>query len=394
MGALLSSPKRRTSPLAKNEVFDTLYHNLCESNSNGTMERMSKRKKSVAVALSGGMDSFYAARLLRDEGREVVGIHLILPIGPQERERRKEAVLLLANELGIPLFFVDVGGSFEEKVIDYFIDAYLNGITPNPCVVCNQLIKFDEILKWADEKGIDCLATGHYARVCRSSRSNHTELLKGKDRGKDQSYFLHRLKQEHLSRAVFPLGDFTKEEVCLMARGSGIPEIFHTESQEICFIPDNDYRSLLREKRGNGIPSPGNIIDLQDNVLGSHGGIHAYTIGQRHGLGISSGDPLYVCRISPEKNEIAVAPRQYLFSQSLIAEEFHWIGSKPDDRPIRVHAQIRYRHRPAKAIIAILADNRVRCDFDEPQWAATPGQALVCYEGERVLGGGWIKKQA
>ena len=355
---------------------------------------MSKGKKSVAVALSGGMDSFYAAKLLRDEGWDVVGIHLLLAIPHQERERRKKAVALLSDELDIPLFFHDVGDPFKEKVIDYFIDSYLNGITPNPCVVCNQLIKFDQVIAWMDEGGIDCLATGHYARVSNNQGGSYSLLLKGKDPRKDQSYFLHRLDQTHLSRVVFPLGDITKEEVKIKARGRGLPEAFHSESQEICFIPDNDYRTLLQGKMGKEIPSSGSIVDLQGHVLGSHTGTHAYTIGQRHGLGIAFREPLYVCRIRPETNEIVVAPRKKLFSQSLIAEDFHWIGHKPDARVIKMQAQIRYRHKPAEGTLRMLAANRVRCEFNEPQWAITPGQALVCYDGERVLGGGWITKQA
>jgi tRNA-specific 2-thiouridylase len=351
---------------------------------------MSKRNKSVAVALSGGMDSFYAARLLKGEGWSVVGIHLVLPIALQEREK---SVSLLSDELDIPLFFLDVRDFFQEKVINYFIDSYRTGITPNPCVICNQLIKFEKVIEWRDEKGIDFLATGHYARVSKSSSGSYTELLKGRDGRKDQSYFLHRLSQAHLSRAIFPLGDITKEEVSLRARGRGLPEAFHSESQEICFIPDNDYRPLLQGTMGEEFPSSGTIVDIQGNVLGSHRGIYAYTIGQRHGLGVASREPLYVCRIRPEKREIVVAPREHLFSQSLIAEDFHWIGPKPDSQTIKVQAQIRYRHTPAEGMLTLLSGNSVRLDFDEPQWAITPGQALVCYEGDRVLGGGWISKQ-
>jgi tRNA-specific 2-thiouridylase len=354
------------------------------------MAAPSKKKKSVAVALSGGMDSYYAARILKDKGWAVVGIHLILPIAPRGRER---TVALLSDELDIPLFHLDVGEFFKQRVIDYFIGSYLNGTTPNPCVVCNQFIKFEKVIEWMDERGIDYLATGHYARVSKSASGSYAELLKGKDKRKDQSYFLHRLNQAHLSRAVFPLGDITKEEVSRSAKGRGLPETFHSESQEVCFIPDNDYRALLQETMGREIPSSGNIVDLQGNMLGSHRGIHAYTIGQRHGLGIASRDPLYVCRIRPEMNEIVVAPRQHLFSHSLIAEDFHWIERIPDAKTIKVQAQIRYRHKPAEGTLTILSANRVRCEFDAPQWAITPGQALVCYEGERVLGGGWIEKQ-
>jgi tRNA-specific 2-thiouridylase len=351
------------------------------------MAARGKKGKTVAVALSGGMDSFYAARLLKDRGWAVVGIHLILPISHPERQ---QTVARISKELDIPVFLFDVSESFQATVIDYFIDAYRRGSTPNPCVVCNQRIKFDKVIEWMDEQAIDYLATGHYARVSRNSSRSHWELRRARDGRKDQSYFLHRLDQEHLSRAVFPLGDRTKEEVVLRTREGVLPEAFHSESQEVCFVPDNDYRRLIR---GTDVPPPGNIIDLQGAVLGPHRGIHAYTIGQRHGLGIASKEPLYVCRIQPETDEVVVAPREHLFSRSLIAEEFHWIGQLPDARAITVQAQIRYRHPPAQGTLTILSADRVRYDFDEPQWAITPGQALVCYEGDRVLGGGWIRKK-
>lgn len=355
------------------------------------MATRGKKEKTVAVALSGGMDSFYAARLLKDDGWTVVGIHLILPASHQDRQN---TLAFISDELDIPLFLLDVGDAFRAIVIDYFIDAYRSGNTPNPCVVCNRRIKFEKVIEWMDEKGIDCLATGHYARVSKSSTDSHAELHKARDGGKDQSYFLHRLTQEQLSRVVFPLGDRTKEEVVLGAGGRGLPEAFHSESQEICFIPDNDYRTLVQGTGGKEIIPSGNIVDLYGTVLGTHKGIHAYTIGQRHGLGIASREPLYVCRIHPETDEIVVAPREHVFSRSLIAEQFHWIGNVPDAPAIKVQAQIRYRHTPAEATLTIRSADRVRCDFDEPQWAITPGQALVCYEGDRVLGGGWIRKKA
>ena len=356
------------------------------------MTRMIKRIKTVAIALSGGMDSFYAARVLKDGGYDVVGIHLLIPITPQEGEERIKTLRLVSNELGIPLFFLDVKECFQKQVIDYFISSYCLGITPNPCVVCNHLIKFNQIIAWMDERGIEYFATGHYARVRKNIHRGHLELLKGRDRHKDQSYFLHRLGQSHLSRSVFPMGDTTKAEVYLKSKGKGLPYSFHSESQEACFIPENDYRVVLKRQVKEEILSPGDIVDLNGNVLGVHSGTFAYTIGQRHGLGIASREPLYVCQIQPEKNEIVVAPRERLFSRSLLTEDFHWIGPPPDKTTIRVQAQIRYRHEPADAMLTMLSEDLVGCEFDEPQWAITPGQALVCYDGERVLGGGWIKK--
>jgi tRNA-specific 2-thiouridylase len=353
---------------------------------------MSKVKKSVAVALSGGIDSLYAAKVLRDEGWDVVGVHLLLPIPPRDRAERIKAVRLLSDELHVPLYFLDVKDSFKKKVIDYFISSYCLGTTPNPCVVCNHKIKFERIIAWMDTRGIDWLATGHYARVRKSPWGDYSELLKGKDAQKDQSYFLHRLNQSHLSRTVFPLGDIPKEEVKLEARGRELPRGFHSESQEICFVSDNDYRTLLQGKMSGEMPSSGNIVDLQGNVLGTHMGTYAYTVGQRHGLGIASRNPLYVRSIRPETNEIVVAPREGLYSKCLVAEDFHWIVPGPDAETIRGHAKIRYRHGPADSTLTVLSPGVVRCEFDEPQWAVTPGQALVCYKGDRVLGGGWIRK--
>jgi tRNA-specific 2-thiouridylase len=355
---------------------------------------MSMVKRSVAVGLSGGIDSLYAAKVLRDEGWEVVGVHLLLPIPPRDRAERIKAVRLLSDELHIPLFFLDVKDPFKEKVIDYFISSYCQGTTPNPCVVCNHAIKFDRIIAWMDTKGIDWLATGHYARVRKSSRGEYSELLKGKDGQKDQSYFLHRLNQVQLSRTVFPLGDITKDEVKLEAGARELPRGFHSESQEICFVSDNDYRTLLQGKMSGKIPSSGNIVDLQGNVLGTHAGTYAYTVGQRHGLGIASRNPLYVRSIRPETSEIVVAPKDGLFSKCLVAQDFHWIGPGPDAEMMRGQAKIRYRHRPANGTLIVLSPGVVRCEFDEPQWAVTPGQALVWYKGDRVLGGGWITRQA
>lgn len=374
-------------------LSDFLKHNneARISSTPRTAERMKKGKKTVAVAMSGGMDSFYAAKLLKDGGWDVAGIHLLLPGSQPDRQKAAE---FISDELDISLFLLDVRDAFQTEVMDYFINAYCKGRTPNPCVVCNQYIKFDKIIEWIDEKGIDCLATGHYARVTENFAAGLLELHKAKDEGKDQSYFLHRLNQKHLSRAVFPLGGYTKEEVILGTRGLGLAEAFHSESQEICFIPGNDYRKVLENFDGTKSLPSGDIVDLEGMVLGTHNGIYAYTIGQRHGLGIAAREPLYVRQIRPDKDEIVVAPRQHLFSRSLIAEEFHWIGAVPDEKVIRVQAQIRYRHTPAEASLNLLSSDRVQCEFDRPQWAIAPGQALVCYDGDRVLGGGWITRKA
>lgn len=350
------------------------------------------RKKTIAVALSGGVDSSYAASILKDEGWNIIGIHLLLPISPKERAEKVRITKLLSDRLNIPLYLLDVNNSFQKEVIDYFTRSYFLGLTPNPCVVCNYVVKFEQIIKWMDNKRIDYLATGHYARVRENGNGKYRELIKGKDRGKDQSYFLHRLNQSHLSRTIFPLGDLKKAEISLLAKEKGLSQSIYLESQEICFIPNNNYKSFFKKQVNIKLPPPGNIVDLDANVLGVHSGFYAYTIGQRHGLGVGSREPLYVCQIRPETNEIVVGPREALFTTTLTAEDFNWIGIRPNKKTLRVQAQIRYRHEPADGTLTIISPDIVHFEFDTPQWAITPGQAFVCYEGEKVLGGGWIKK--
>jgi len=353
---------------------------------------MISRKKTIAVALSGGVDSSYAASILKDEGWNIIGIHLLLPISPKERAEKVRITKLLSDRLNIPLYLLDVNNSFQKEVIDYFIRSYSLGLTPNPCVVCNYVVKFGQIIKWMDNKRIDYLATGHYARARRSSNKRYIDLLKGKDRQKDQSYFLHRLGQSHLSKTLFPLGDMTKAEIYKEAEERGLSASIHPESQEICFIPDNNYRSFLKSRVDKSMLSHGDIIDLEGNVLGVHSGTYAYTIGQRQGLGISSREPLYVCQIRPDTNEIVVGTREALYTTTLTAEDFNWVGALPEEKKIRVQAQIRYRHEPADGTLTIISPDIVHFEFDTAQWAITPGQAFVCYEGEKVLGGGWIRK--
>jgi len=350
------------------------------------------RKKAVAVAISGGIDSACAAAILKEEGWEVVGIHLVLPLPLKQREEKLRRASLVSGELNIAVYPLDVRNFFQMTVIDYFINAYYLGLTPNPCIVCNNMVKFERIISWMNGKGIDCIATGHYARLRRSSNKRYLDLLKGKDKKKDQSYFLHRLGQSHLSKTLFPLGGMTKAEIYKEAEERGLSALMHPESQEICFIPDNNYRSFFKHRTNTSMLLNGNIIDLEGNVLGVHSGIYAYTIGQRQGLGIGAKEPLYVCQIKPETNTIVVGPRKALFSSSLTAVDFNWIGIRRVEKTLRVQAQIRYRHEPAYGTLTIISPDIVHFEFDTPQWAITPGQAFVCYEGEKVLGGGWIRK--
>jgi tRNA-specific 2-thiouridylase len=353
---------------------------------------MVKGKKTVAVALSGGLDSSFAATLLKEEGWDTVGIHLLLPLPDKERTKRIRTAQLLSERINIPLYLVDVEDFFQEEVVGYFVRSYYLGLTPNPCVVCNHVVKFEQIIKWIDSTGIDYLATGHYARVKANPRGSYRGLLKGRDKGKDQSYFLHRLNQAQLTRVLFPLGDMMKAEVYQLAVERGLPRAMLRESQEICFIPDDDYRSFFKRQVNETIPSSGNTVDREGTILGVHPGTYAYTIGQRHGLGIASREPLYVCEIRPRTNEVVVGPRDALFTRTLVAGDFNWIGVQPGKKSMRVQAQIRYRHEAASGTLTVISPDGVQVEFDEPQWAVTPGQALVCYEDQRVLGGGWIRK--
>ncbi len=354
---------------------------------------MKEKRKTVAIALSGGIDSACAAAVLKNEGWDVAGVHLLLPISNDRVEKMRICAGNISKRLGIPLYNLDVRNAFQRDVIDYFIRTYYQGLTPNPCVVCNHRIKFEQILGWIDEEGIEFLATGHYARTWKRPGQEKVDLLKGWDGAKDQSYFLHRLDNSWLSRTVFPLGESTKEEVRQLAQQEKLLDLVHHDSQEICFIPRNGYREFLDAsmpvEKGT---SAGNILDIEGNVLGVHTGTHAYTVGQRHGLGIASRRPLYVCQIRPGRNEIIVGHKEKLFGTTITAQDFNWIAPIPAESKLIVKGQIRYRHQPAEGMLTVISEEVVRMEFDRPQWAITPGQALVCYKGERVLGGGWIKK--
>ncbi len=346
----------------------------------------------VVVALSGGIDSLLAVLLLREQGRTVHGLHFLLPTSAWESKRRVEAVRAMTRSLGIPLEVLDLREFFEKTIITPFVDSYLQGLTPNPCVACNRVVKFEYLLHYARERGIDNVATGHYARVKRGRAGSDVELWRGRDRAKEQSYFLHRLGRPHLSRSLFPLGEMTKEETLTRAREWDIASFMVPESQEICFVPGKDYRMLVQEKGGVKDLKGGRIINGHGKVLGTHGGFYRYTVGQRQGLGIASSRPYYVKEIRPAANEVVVVRKESLYSRGVTAGAWHWTGAAPKEKTVRARAQIRYRHKAASGRLEVLSADRVRFTFDQPQWAVTPGQALVCYDGDRVLGGGWIKK--
>jgi tRNA-uridine 2-sulfurtransferase len=351
------------------------------------VDSMTLNPSTVVVALSGGLDSSFAAALLLDQGWHVRGLHLLLPADPGVREARRESVLAVSGFLGIPLEFLDMTGKFDARVVAPFVSRYLNGLTPNPCVVCNEEIKFPALCGYAESINADFVATGHYAMIDRTGGAAH--LLRGFDQQKDQSYFLHRLDPGHLNRSVFPVGALTKEYCRSEAVTLGLTSPCLPESQEICFLHEEDYRGLVeRGAAGVGASGAGKFVTESGEVLGSHRGIHRFTIGQRHGMGIASERPYYVKALNPARGEVVIGRREEIFSREVRVSGFKWLIRPEGD--MRLHAQIRYRHKAAPGLLQMLGRGRVCFTFDEPQWAVTPGQALVCYDREVVVGGGWI----
>ena len=356
----------------------------------------------VAVAMSGGVDSLRTAVILKDQGHFVLGIHMrLMPDGGgnrdggKDRSERERALQALAARFSIPMVMIDFHKEFEEEVVRPFVEAYRNGLTPNPCVVCNPRIKFGFLLREAANLGMDCLATGHYAGVQRpEAPSGRFRLLRATDPSKDQSYFLYGLTQEQLARAVFPLSLLSKRDTRQWAEEAGALQYLPEESQEVCFIPSGDVLEFI-EKRSCVSPasSKGLILDVGGNILGEHKGIHAYTVGQRRGLGISSSAPYYVVDIDPGKNVIQVGRASDLFCGEFQADHVNWVSIHPPDDPIRGQVRIRNQHVPAPARIIPRGQDRVLVRFDQPQRAVTPGQAAVFYDGEVVLGGGMIMRR-
>jgi len=334
------------------------------------------------VALSGGADSAAAALLLTEAACEVIGIHMRLRESP-DFDRQAQRAENISRILGIPYHQVDLQKEFESSVVDYFCREYQDGRTPNPCVACNRDIKFGLLLDKALSLGADYLATGHYARVERS-RDGY-RLLKAKDTGRDQSYFLYTLTQEKLGRVLFPLGEHSRDEAKQMAKQAGLP-IATKSSQDICFISQKNYGAFLSQRFGT---VPGEVVDTGGRRLGQHRGIAFYTIGQRHGLGLASGKPLYVIRMEPETNRIVLGPEEELYSRKLAARKLNWISGKAPREPVIAMARIRYKAKEAEAVLSFRNDS-VDVHFARPQKAVTPGQAVVFYNNDEVLGGGII----
>jgi len=358
---------------------------------------MTAIEKHVAVALSGGLDSAVAAALLKQDHRQVIALHFRTgyesfavgtdssdPLSPLYSWAER-----VAAQIDIPFEVVDCSKVFESHVVRYFVDTYRSGQTPNPCMVCNQRIKFGFMLEEAKARGASTLATGHYARI-RRAEDECFHLIKGVDQAKDQSYFLARLNQEQLSRAVFPLGTYTKKQVKEVAGSLGLTSFRAGESQELCFVGEPNYKEFLAKHAG--LPDkPGTIVNRKGDVLGHHNGLHAFTVGQRKGINIPGPAPYYVLRLDHEQNELVIGSKSELAATECLVTQINWIGTDPPDKSISVHTRIRYRHQEAESILMPLEDDSATVRFSEPQYAITPGQAAVFYQAERVLGSGWIE---
>ena len=342
--------------------------------------------KKVMAALSGGVDSSVAAHLLQKAGYDCAGSIMTLHAPAPESIADARSV---ADRLGIPFYVMECQDMFRQCVIEDFIAAYERGDTPNPCITCNRNLKFSHFLQEAQKLGCEMIATGHYARICKDESTGRYLLLRAKDSGKDQSYFLYMLTQDQLSRVLFPLGELTKPEVRQIAETNGFVNARRKDSQDICFVPDGDYMAFMEQYKG--IPyENGAFLDMNGNRVGTHKGAVGYTLGQRKGLGLSMGAPVYVCGKDMEKNTVTVGPEENLFSTTLIAEKCNWFPFDTLTEPITVTAKARYRHKEQAATVSPLSDGRVEVMFHSPQRALTTGQAVVFYDGETVIGGGTI----
>ena len=386
----------------------------------------------IAVAMSGGVDSSTVAAMLRAEGKRVVGLTMQLWNQRRLPELAVEGAAgrccslddvydarAVAQRLGIPYYVVNFEDRFEKEVVKPFIDEYLAGRTPIPCTLCNNFVKFGQLLGLAAGVGAESIATGHYARIRRDEETGRYQLLRGADRAKDQSYFLFGLTQQQLARALFPIGELTKEQVRRKAAELGLPVAGKGESQEICFVPNGDYAAFIdayfREQGLDPAKPRGEIVDREGRVLGEHAGAHRYTVGQRRGLGIATGEPLYVIQTEPDSQRVVVGRNDDLMRDRLVASGVNWVSIPAIREPIRASVRIRHKHIAAPATLHPSDDEgRIEVCFDEPQRAVTPGQAAVFYgrqvamsargtragqgslspshdEDDLVLGGGWIE---
>lgn len=348
-------------------------------------------KAKIAIAISGGIDSLMAAHILKEKGADLTGIHFISGYEKvKSTSEIYENIAYISDQLGIHIDVIDCHIPFKKKVVDYFTKTYANGETPNPCLVCNPIIKFGTILDQVKKNGAKSLATGHYARIIKDP-DGKCHLYKGIDGFKDQSYFLAFLTEQQLKEACFPLGNYTKEHIKEMAASHGLSPITKEESQDICFIPDNNYGGFLENQ--DGFKScPGDIINHQGKKVGSHQGLHRFTIGQRKGINCPAEKPYYVADIDTKQNVLVVGFKEELQKTTCRVTGVNWIN-RPAISQTEIFTKLRYRQKEIKATLVQLDDNEVILEFETPTFPITPGQGAVFYKGDEVLGGGFIKKQ-
>lgn len=355
-------------------------------------------KKKVVVGMSGGVDSSVAAYLLKEEGYDVIGVTMQI-WQDEDRTIQEENggccglsavddARRVASELEIPYYVMNFKKEFKRDVIDYFIEEYRQGRTPNPCIACNRYVKWESLLKRSMEIGADYIATGHYARIVKLENGRYT-LMRSATIAKDQTYALYNLTQEQLSHTLMPVGEYSKEEVRKIAEKINLQVANKPDSQDICFVPDGDYAGFIEESTGEKI-QPGNFVDMEGNILGQHKGIIHYTVGQRKGLGLALGKPVFVIEIRPETNEVVIGDHEDSLSHTVRANQVNFMSVENIEGEIRVFAKIRYNHKGAWCTVKKTGADEILCTFDEPQRAITPGQAVVLYDGDYVLGGGTI----
>ena len=359
---------------------------------------MMKNKKTVVVGMSGGVDSSAAAYLLKQQGYDVIGV--TMQIWQQEDTctieheggccglSAVEDARRVANQIGIPYYVMNFREEFQENVIDYFVKEYRAGRTPNPCIACNRYVKWESLLQKSLAIGADYIATGHYAKIVQLENGRYT-LIRSDAKGKDQTYALYNLTQNQLSHTLFPIGSYEKPQIRAIAEKAGLQVAHKPDSQEICFVPDNDYADFI-ERETNEVEKPGNFVSTSGEILGTHKGIGHYTIGQRKGLGIAFGEPMFVVEICPETNEVVLGKNDEVFTDWLKANQVNHMAVDHFEVGQKVTARIRYNHGGAKAVISEVTEDSFSLTFEEPVRAVTPGQAVVLYDGDYVLGGGTI----